>query len=73
MLRSWNGLKKRDQTPGRTDDTNEQIVRNRIEVYKSETTPVFDYYARQEKSHSINGIGEVDEIFNLISAVIDTL
>lgn len=66
-------IKKRGATSGRTDDTNESIVRNRIEVYKSETTPVFDYYARQNKSHSINGVGEIDEIFSLISAAIDNL
>jgi adenylate kinase len=66
-------IKKRGITSGRTDDTNESIVRNRIEVYKNDTTPVFDYYARQDKSHSINGIGEIDEIFQLISAAIDAL
>jgi adenylate kinase len=66
-------IKKRGITSGRTDDTNETIVRNRISVYKSETTPVFDFYARQEKSHSINGIGEIDEIFELISKAIDAL
>ena len=66
-------IKKRGATSGRTDDTNESIVRNRIEVYKSETTPVFDYYARQNKSHSINGVGEINEIFEMISAVIDAI
>ena len=66
-------IKKRGETSGRTDDTNEKIVRNRIEVYKSDTTPVFDYYARQNKSHSINGIGQIDEIFELIAEVIDAL
>jgi adenylate kinase len=66
-------IKKRGVTSGRTDDTNESIVRNRIEVYKNETTPVFDYYKRQHKSFSINGIGEIDEIFGAISATIDGL
>jgi adenylate kinase len=42
-------------------------------VYKNETTPVFDYYARQDKSHSIHGVGEIDEIFQAISASIDSL
>ena len=66
-------IMKRGATSGRSDDNNESIVRNRIEIYKSETTPVFDYYARQNKSHSINGLGAVDEIFKLLSKVIDTL
>jgi adenylate kinase len=68
-----NRIKKRGATSGRTDDNNESIIRNRIEVYKSETKPVYDYYARQDKSHSVNGIGEIDEIFSLITNVIDAL
>ena len=66
-------IKKRGATSGRTDDSDESIVRNRIEVYKNETTPVFDYYARQGKSHNVQGTGEIDEIFGHISTVIDTL
>jgi len=66
-------IKKRGATSGRADDNDEAIIRNRIDVYKSETKPVYDYYARQEKSHSINGIGQIDEIFGLIAEVIDAL
>jgi adenylate kinase len=66
-------IKKRGATSGRTDDTNETIVRNRIEVYKSETAPVFDYYNRQEKSHTIEGIGAIDDIFGSICSKIDGL
>lgn len=64
-------IKNRGATSGRADDNDEQIIRNRIQVYKNETTPVFDYYDRQGKSHSINGIGQIEEIFGLISEVID--
>lgn len=65
-------IKNRGATSGRADDNDEQIIRNRIQVYKNETTPVFDYYDRQGKSHSINGIGQIEEIFDLISGVIDS-
>ena len=64
---------KRGVTSGRTDDTDERIIRTRIEVYKSDTKPVFDYYARQNKSHSINGIGEINGIFERIVNVVDGL
>ncbi|MEZ4949388.1 MAG: nucleoside monophosphate kinase [Saprospiraceae bacterium] len=30
------------------------IIRNRFEVYKNETSPVFDYYAKEDKSVMIN-------------------
>lgn len=66
-------IKLRGITSGRPDDTDETIIRNRIDVYKSETAPVFDYYAQQNKSHNINGLGAVDEIFEHISSVIDSL
>lgn len=66
-------IKKRGATSGRTDDNNESVIRNRISVYKNETTPVFEYYAKQNRSHSINGIGDIAEIFDHIARVIDSL
>jgi len=63
----------RGQTSGRTDDNDEKIVRNRIEVYKNETTPVFDYYAQQDKSLKINGIGSIEEIFDRLCSAIEDL
>ena len=64
-------IKLRGATSGRPDDSDETIIRNRIGVYKSETTPVFDYYQMQNKSHNINGIGHVPEIFGRLTAIID--
>lgn len=61
----------RGKSSGRADDNNEQIIRNRIEVYKNETSPVFEYYAQQGKSRKIEGVGSIDEIFNRLSDAID--
>ena len=66
-------IKLRGLSSGRADDNNESIIRNRINVYKNETSPVFDYYAEQGKSQSINGIGEIDEIFERLSEAIAQL
>lgn len=66
-------IKLRGASSGRLDDSDESIIRNRITVYKNETTPVFDYYAAKGKSHSINGIGSIQEIFARLSAAIDQL
>lgn len=63
----------RGKDSGRSDDQDESIIRNRIEVYKSETQPVFDYYATSGKSKSIDGIGSIEEIFDRLCAAIDTL
>ncbi|MCB0558194.1 MAG: adenylate kinase [Lewinellaceae bacterium] len=61
----------RGETSGRADDVDESIIRNRIEVYKSETTPVFDYYARKGKAAKVHGVGSIDDIFDRLCAEID--
>lgn len=61
----------RGKTSGRADDNDEEIIRNRISVYNSETSQVFDYYKKQDKSTSISGIGSIDEIFDRICTEID--
>lgn len=63
----------RGKTSGRKDDADEGVIRNRIEVYKNETTPVFDYYADKGKSMKINGLGSIEDIFERLSKVMDTL
>jgi len=64
-------IKGRASLSGRTDDADEAIIRNRISVYKNETTPVFDYYAQQGKSHRIDGTGTIEEIFKRLCTVIE--
>lgn len=66
-------IKKRGETSGRPDDNDEIVIRNRIDVYKSETTPVFDYYAQKGKSVKINGVGSIDGIFESLGEEIDAL
>ena len=66
-------LLERGKTSGRSDDTDESIIRNRIEVYKSETTPVFDYYANRGKANKVFGVGSIEEIFGRLSTEVDSL
>ncbi len=63
----------RGKSSGRPDDNDESIIRNRITVYKEQTTPVFDYYAELGKSHSIAGVGSIDDIFERLCSTIDQL
>lgn len=62
---------KRGLTSGRPDDNDESIIRKRMEEYRSKTSEVFNFYATQNKSHSINGIGSIDEIFDNLSSLFD--
>jgi adenylate kinase len=63
----------RGKTSGRTDDNDESIIRNRIKIYKDETAPVFDYYNIKGKSHLISGIGTIDQIFDRLTSLIESL
>lgn len=63
----------RGKVSGRADDMDENIIRNRIEVYKSETTPVFDYYAEKGKAVKVYGVGSIEEIFARLCESIDRL
>lgn len=65
-------LIKRGETSGRSDDTNEEIIRNRYNVYKRETEPVADYYNRQGKLDKIKGEGSVNDIFQAVSDCIQS-
>jgi adenylate kinase len=64
-------LLKRGESSGRADDRDENIIKNRISVYKSETSQVFDYYNQINKSVSIDGVGTIEEIFDNICKAID--
>ena len=59
-------LIKRGQETGRADD-NEATIKNRLDVYHKQTTPLKDYYTKQGKYLNINGLGVIDEIFESIA------
>lgn len=45
---------------GRADDT-EDIILNRMKVYRDETAPLLDYYSHELKT--VDAIGSLDEVF----------
>lgn len=63
----------RGATSGRSDDTDDSIVRKRIEVYNQQTAPLKLYYLAQGKFVPLNGIGTIEEIFSSLSAEVDKL
>jgi adenylate kinase len=64
-------LLERGKTSGRSDDTDESVIRKRFSVYKAETEPVAHYYEKQKKLERIPGEGSVDEIFQQISNIVE--
>ncbi len=66
-------LLERGQTSGRTDDQDEEKIRNRFDEYNQKTAPLRDYYQGQQKFHSINGIGTIEEITARLTSLIERL
>jgi len=61
----------RGKDSGRADDSNEEIIRNRIQVYNDQTAVAASYYDKQNKYFPINGEGTIDTIFDQLCKVID--
>lgn len=66
-------LLKRGETSGRTDDSNEEIIRNRIKEYYTKTAEVAELYKQQGKYMEINGVGEIDEISQKLFAEVEKI
>lgn len=66
-------LLKRGETSGRTDDSNEEIIRNRIKEYYTKTAEVAELYKQQGKYVEINGVGEIDEIAQKLFAEVEKI
>lgn len=61
----------RGKDSGRADDASEDVIRNRIAVYREQTEVVAEHYAKQDKYVSVNGVGTLEEVFDRICAAID--
>jgi len=53
------------------DDDKEEVVRKRMSVYHSETTPVVGYYRKQGLLATIDANKEGDEVYSQIKKVIN--
>lgn len=63
----------RGKESGRADDSNEGVIRDRIDVYKAQTAVVTDHYKPQGKHRAVNGLGTIDEIFGRLCQEIESL
>lgn len=61
----------RGKDSGRADDASEDVIRNRIAVYREQTEIVADHYSKQGKYVAVDGLGTMDEVFDRICKVID--
>jgi len=61
----------RGATSGRSDDTNETVIRARIQEYHDKTAAVEKYYAQFDKVVAIQGEGTVESIYADLKKEID--
>ncbi|HWR33169.1 MAG TPA: adenylate kinase [Chitinophagaceae bacterium] len=64
-------LLNRGKTSGRSDDTDEAVIKKRFAVYNDETTPVAEHYKKAGKFKKIKGEGTVDAIFDSLCQAIN--
>lgn len=65
-----NRLLLRAKESGRSDD-NLDVIKVRLKEYLMKTKPVAEYYAQRNKYYEVNGVGDVDTIFDKIVDVIE--
>ncbi|MCX8523005.1 MULTISPECIES: adenylate kinase [Chryseobacterium] len=64
-------LLKRGEISGRSDDSNVEIIENRIKEYYTKTAEVAELYKQQGKYVEINGVGEINEISEKLFAEVE--
>ncbi|TVQ40828.1 MAG: adenylate kinase [Wenzhouxiangella sp.] len=62
-------LAQRAREEGRSDDT-EEVVRNRLAVYREQTAPVTGYYADRNLLVEVDGVGSIEEINQRLNAAL---
>ena len=66
-------LLERGKTSGRSDDADENIIRNRIKEYYTKTAEVAELYKKQGKYVEVNGVGKIAEIAEKLYAEVEKI
>ena len=64
-------LLNRGKSSGRADDQSEDKINKRLQEYDKKTKPLIEFYTKQNKYKSINGIGKLDDITSRIVNLLD--
>ena len=60
----------RAKDSGRSDDADESVIRNRLDIYARETAPLIEVYGGRGLLVSVDGIGEIADVTNRITAAL---
>lgn len=65
-------LLKRGKTSGRVDD-NVETIKRRLDTFHSQTQPVIDYYAKQNKVKHVNAESSPEIVFEYVKKIFHDL
>ena len=65
-------ITRRQKIEGRRDDT-EDVIRNRLRVYKDQTSPLKDFYEKAGVLRAVEGVGQIPDIAGRIDGVLKQL
>ncbi|MFV0249225.1 MAG: adenylate kinase [Tenacibaculum sp.] len=64
---------ERGKTSLRTDDTDEEKIKNRFNEYYIKTAVLKNFYQKQGKYYEVDGTGSIDEVTKQLSDIFDKL
>lgn len=53
------------------EDDKPETIRNRLEVYREETQPLEDYFEERGVLVTVDGVGDIEEVYERITAALD--
>jgi adenylate kinase len=54
------------------EDDNEDVIGNRLKVYRTQTEPLIDYYQSRNKLKTVNADGSIDEVYGRFVAALSS-
>lgn len=52
------------------EDDNEEVIKNRLDVYRTQTEPLIDYYRKRDKLLTVDADGSIDDVYDRFAAAI---
>lgn len=54
-------------------DDNEETISNRLRVYEAQTAPLIEYYRAQNRLRTVQGVGDIRDIYKAVNKVVAPL
>jgi adenylate kinase len=52
------------------EDDNEDVIANRLDVYRTQTEPLVDFYRQRDKLQTVDADGTIDEVYERFTAAL---